>query len=142
MLLKDKTLESEEIELNTQWIDLIKEQLQLCIAMFEETESYKKWQVLEKATPKQLLTLHNLRIEINPVIRNTFIDVMTSLKGYGLSLTNDDVFYCILSLLNCSQKVMIELMNSTPDALKMRKARIKKKIHLELFKYIFTPDNQ
>lgn len=142
MLLKDNTLESEEKDLNIQLIDLIKEQLQLCIAMFEETESYKKWQVLEKATPKQLLTLHDLRIEINSAIRNTFIDVMTNLKGYGPTLTNDDVFYCILSLLQCSQKVIIELMNSTPDALKMRKARIKKKIHLELFKYIFNTDNQ
>ena len=46
--------------------------------------------------PKQLLLMHNLRTEINATICKTFVDVMANLKECCPTLTNDDLFYCIL----------------------------------------------
>lgn len=49
----------------------------------------------------------------------------------------DDLFYCVLSLMHCSNRVIIELMNVSSDALKMRKSRIKGKLREDIFKYIY-----
>jgi len=83
-----------------------------------------------------------LRTEINATICKTFVDVMANLKECCPTLTNDDLFYCILSLLHCSRVVIMELMNATSDALKTRKNRIKNKMDQQLFESVFTVDNQ
>lgn len=83
-----------------------------------------------------------LRTEINATICKTFVDVMANLKECCPTLTNDDLFYCILSLLHCSKVVIMELMNATSDALKTRKNRIKNKMDQQLFESVFTVDNQ
>ena len=55
--------------------------------------------------------------------------------------SNDDLFYCILSSLHCSKTVIMELMNTTSDALKTRKNRIKNKMGTYLFEQVFNIDN-
>lgn len=139
--LKD-ALDDKGESLKGKLAELRDQQMQICISMFKTTECYEKLELLEKANPKQILSMRPLIPSINKTIRNTFIDVMTNLKECCPTLTSDDLFYCILSLLHCSRNTIIELMNVTSDALKTRKNRIKNKIDSELFEYIFGLGNR
>ena len=120
---------------------LRKQQLKLCISMFQSTDCYNKLETFEKSTPKQLLAMRGLRVDMRIAICEAFVDVMVNLKECCPSLTNDDLFYCILSSLHCSETVIMELMNTTSDALKTRKNRIKNKMGTYLFEQVFNIDN-
>ena len=90
-LREEKALESEDERIN-KLVELGEHQLKLCMSMFEETECYKKLQEMEKATPKQLLSMSSaFRMEINVAIREAFIDVMANLEKSFPALTNDDL---------------------------------------------------
>ena len=110
--------------------------------VLKTTDCYDQLETLEKATPKQLLAMRSLRKDIRSTISNAFVDVMVNLKERYPTLTGDDVFYCVLSLLYCSKTVMMELMDATSDALKTRKNRIKNKVDAQLFERVFGADNQ
>lgn len=135
-LREEKAMESEEEHIN-KLVELGERQFKLCMSMFELTECYKKLQAMETATPKQLLSMSASRFEINVAIRKAFIDVMANLEKCCPALTNDDLFYCVLSLMHCSNTVILELMNVSSEALKMRKSRIKGKLREDIFEYIF-----
>lgn len=109
--------------------------------MFQTTDCYNKLETLEKSTPKQLLAMRSLRADMRIAICEAFVDVMVNLKECCPSLTNDDLFYCVLSSLHCSKTVIMELMDTTSDALKTRKNRIKNKMGTYLFEQVFTVDN-
>lgn len=141
LLTEEETPEIEEVN-TIKLAELKEQQLQLCISMFKTTDCYKKLQAMEEATPKQLKSMRNLRPSINATICNTFIDVMANLKECCSALTGNDLFYCVLSLSHCSNTVILELMDVSQDALKVRKSRIKNKMELELFKSVFFSDNQ
>nr|WP_310507352.1 hypothetical protein [Bacteroides faecis] len=141
LLRENKIAKSEEERINT-LSELRDQQLQICFSMFQSTESYKKLQGMENAKPKELIKLRAFKPEINATIRKTFIDVMSNLGECCPALTNDDLFYCILSLLGCSKAIIMELMDASSDALKSRKSRIKSKMYLKLFDSIFISDNQ
>lgn len=138
MLLSEEDSNHHEKEHVNRLAELREQQLKLCISMFETTECYKKLQAMEIANHKQLKMMGASRLEINVTIRKVFIDVMTNLKECCTALTNDDLFYCVLSLMHCSNKVIMELMNVSPDALKMRRSRIKSKLGTDIFEYIFN----
>lgn len=143
MLLK----EEEVSELNKEHIDkkrseLTEEQIQLCISILKTTDCYDQLEALEKATHKQLLAMRSLRKEMRSAISDAFVDVMVNLKERYPTLTGDDVFYCVLSLLCCSKFVVMELMDATSDALKTRKSRIKNKVDAQIFERVFGLDNQ
>lgn len=138
MLLKE---EDNKEDVNKKLFELREQQMQLCISVFKTTDCYRKLEALENATPKQLLSMHNFRLEINATICNTFVDVMVNLKECCPALTNADLFYCILTLLNCSKVVIMELTGATSDALKTRKNRIKNKMSSQLFESVFSVDN-
>ena len=77
--------------------------------------------------------MRGLRVDMRIAICEAFVDVMVNLKECCPSLTNDDLFYCILSSLHCSKTVIMELMNTTSDALKTRKIVLKIKwVHIYL----------
>ena len=142
MLLKEeKTSEPNQEHINKKMSDLREQQLQLCISMFQTTDCYNKLETLEKSTPKQLLAMRSLRADMRIAICEAFVDVMVNLKECCPSLTNDDLFYCVLSSLHCSKTVIMELMDTTSDALKTRKNRIKNKMGTYLFEQVFTVDN-
>lgn len=142
MLLRDEEISDSEEERINKLTELRKQQFPICLSMFQSTEAYKKLQAMEKAKPQQLIKLRNHKTEINVTIRKTFIDVMSNLEECCPTLTNDDLFYCILSLLHCSKVVILELMNVSSDALKSRKSRIKNKIPEKIFDSVFSIDNQ
>lgn len=128
-IAEDKGLELYKLE---------EERLAICISLFKTTNGYKKLYELENSSPKKRISLvANYRMKIINDIRRTFIDVMTGFKERCTALTNDDLLYCILILLNTSKDVIWDIMNSTPDAIKMRKSRIKNKMDIELFERIF-----
>lgn len=142
MLLKEEDAEANIEDVIKKRSDLREQQLQLCISMFEDTVCFEKLEALEKASPKQLFEMRNLRVEIRSAISKSFVDVMVNLKGECSALTNDDLYYCVLMLLKCSKTVIMELMDATSDALKTRKSRIKNKMDPELFDFVFSVDNQ
>ena len=143
MLLKDEEVsESNKEHIDKKRSELTEQQIQLCVSVLKITDCYDQLETLEKATPKQLLAMRSLRKDIRSTISNAFVDVMVNLKERYPTLTGDDVFYCVLSLLYCSKTVMMELMDATSDALKTRKNRIKNKVDAQLFERVFGADNQ
>ena len=143
MLLKEEEVsESNKEHIDKKRSELTEQQIQLCISVLKTTDCYEQLEILEKATPKQLLAMRSLRKEIRSTIFNAFVDVMVNLKERCPALTGDDVFYCVLSLLCCSKTVMMELMDATSDALKTRKNRIKNKMDTQIFERVFGADNQ
>lgn len=143
MLLKEEEAsEANKDEIDKKRSELTEKQIQLCISMLKTTDCYNQLEALEKATPKQLLMMRNLRKEMRSAISNSFVDVMVNLQGRYPALTGDDVYFCVLSLLCCSKSVMMELMGATSDALKTRKSRIKNKIDTQIFERVFGADNQ
>lgn len=143
MLLKDEEVsESNKEHIDKKRSELTEQQIQLCVSVLKTTDCNDQLETLEKATPKQLLAMRSLRKDIRSTISNAFVDVMVNLKERYPTLTGDDVFYCVLSLLYCSKTVMMELMDATSDALKTRKNRIKNKVDAQLFERVFGADNQ
>ena len=143
MLLKDEEVSGSNKEhIDKKRSELTEQQIQLCVSVLKTTDCYDQLETLEKATPKQLLAMRSLRKDIRSTISNAFVDVMVNLKERYPTLTGDDVFYCVLSLLYCSKTVMMELMDATSDALKTRKNRIKNKVDAQLFERVFGADNQ
>ena len=143
MLLKEEELsESNKEHIDKKRSELTEQQIQLCISVLKTTDCYDQLEALERATPKQLLVMRSLRKEIRSDISNAFVDVMMNLKERYPALTGDDVFFCVLSLLCCSKTVVMELMDATSDALKIRKNRIKNKMDAQIFERVFGVDNQ
>ena len=142
MLLKEEDSESNKEDIDKKRSKLTEQQIQLCISMLKTTDCYDKLEALEKATPKQLLAMRSFRKEMRSAISSSFVDVMMYLQERYPTLTGDDVFYCVLSLLCCSKSVMMELMGATSDALKTRKSRIKNKMDAQIFERVFGVDNQ
>lgn len=142
MLLKEEDSESNKEDIDKKRSKLTEQQIQLCISMLKTTDCYDKLEALEKATPKQLLAMRSFRKEMRSAISSSFVDVMMNLQERYPTLTGDDVFYCVLSLLCCSKSVMMELMGATSDALKTRKSRIKNKMDAQIFERVFGVDNQ
>ncbi len=142
MLLKEEDSESNKEDIDKKRSKLTEQQIQLCISMLKTTDCYDKLEALEKATPKQLLAMRSFRKEMRSAISSSFVDVMMNLQERYPTLTGDDVFYCVLSLLCCSKSVMMELMGATFDALKTRKSRIKNKMDAQIFERVFGVDNQ
>lgn len=143
MLLKEEEVsESNKEHIDKKRSELTEEQIQLCISILKTTDCYDQLEALEKATHKQLLTMRGLRKEMRSAISSAFVDVMVNLKERYPTLTGDDVFYCVLSLLCCSKFVVMELMDATSDALKTRKSRIKNKVDAQIFERVFGLDNQ
>lgn len=143
MLLKDEEVsESNKEHIDKKRSELTEQQIQLCVSVLKTTDCYDQLETLEKATPKQLLAMRSLRKDIRSTISNAFVDVMVNLKERYPTLTGDDVFYCVLSLLYCSKTVMMELMDATSDALKTRKNRIKNKMDAQIFDRVFGVDIQ
>lgn len=137
---EDSEINNEDIERRN--IELIEDQIHLCKLMFQPTHYYERLESMKVATPKQLLDMDDLRKEIQDGVWKYFFDVMNSLDEGGAKLTPEDQYFCILILLNCDKAMVMELMQASPDALKTRKNRIKKKMLPCLFKFVFESDNQ
>lgn len=128
------TQESNSLKLHK----LEKERFEICMSLFEITEGYKKLNELKKTMPKErIIKAKNCRLMIVRDIRKTFVDVMADLKDNCISLTNDDLLYCVLILLQCSKEIIMDVMDSSSDAIKSRKNRIKNKMSIDFFESIF-----
>lgn len=128
-MTKDRNIELYKLE---------EERFAICMSLFRATNGYKKLCELKESTPKaRILIVTNYRLKIISDIRRTFVDVMTDFKECCTTLTNDDLLYCILVLLDTPKEVIWDVMSSTPDAMKTRKSRIKNKMDTKLFEHIF-----
>lgn len=128
-MTKDRNIELYKLE---------EERFAICMSLFRTTNGYKKLCELKESTPKaRILIVTNYRLKIISDIRRTFVDVMTDFKECCTTLTNDDLLYCILVLLDTPKEVIWDVMSSTPDAMKTRKSRIKNKMDTKLFEHIF-----
>lgn len=118
--------------------ELEEERFHLCKVLFETTNGYEMLNELIRSTPKVRINnaIANRKAIAND-IRKIFADIMGDLKEHCSALTNDDLFYCVLSLLRCPKDVILDMMNASADAIKTRKNRIKNKINTDLFNRIF-----
>ena len=134
---------SAPIEKSAELHDLKEKNLQICISLFEATEGYKKLNELKNMKPgKRILKIQDYRERIIGDIRESFLDVMNNLRENCRSLTNEDLFYCLLSLLHCPKDLLLGIMDASSDAIKARKHRIKDKMDTVLFDKVFGSDNQ
>ena len=141
MMLSESSapIEEKSAELH----DLKERSLQICISLFEATEGYKKLNELKNMKPgKRILKIQDYRERIIGDIRESFLDVMNNLRENCRSLTNEDLFYCLLSLLHCPKDLLLGIMDASSDAIKARKHRIKDKMDTVLFDKVFGSDNQ
>lgn len=142
-LLRDKEVyESASDEYNNRKIEVIEQQLQLCKLVFKPTKCYENLETIKNATPKQLIDMNHLRKEIKNGVWESFVDVMNSLDEGNTNLTQEDQYFCILILLDCTKTAIMELMDASSDALKTRKNRLKNKMKPCLFKFVFESDYQ
>lgn len=143
-LLRDTEVsESTSEEYNNRKIEVIEQQLQLCKLVFKSTKCYENLEAIKKATPKQLMDINYLKKEIKDGVWESFVDVMNSLDEGDTNLTQEDRYFCILILLDCTKAVIMELMGGvSSDALKTRKNRIKNKMKPCFFKFVFESDYQ
>ena len=117
---------------------LEEERFRICLSLFEATAGSKKLDELKKATPAMQVKMADIyRAMIVSDIRKSFANVMGDLKERYPNLTNDDLLYCVLSLLYCSKDVILHITNVSADAIKVRKNRIKGKVDAEQFLHIF-----
>lgn len=139
LMLLNEVSESIISDKSAELYKLEEERFQICTSLFEITEGYRRLNELIQAVPKQQIRISDTYREvIVNSVRKTFADVMGGLKEHYPTLTNDDSFYCVLSLLRCPKVIILYILNVSDDALKVRKNRIKKKIDDDLFKRIFT----
>ncbi len=130
--------EASSDDRNAELEKLEKERFQICLSLFETTAGSKRLDELKKATPAMQIKMADIyRTLIVSNIRKSFADVMGNLKERYPNLTNDDLLYCVLSLLRCPKDVILHITNVSADAIKVRKNRIKGKIDAEQFSYIF-----
>lgn len=76
----------------------------------------------------------SIRLEI----KKTFAEAIQNLQELHPTLTQEDIFYCVLSYLKLSDttiKICMEIASS--PALTQRKYRIKKQLVKQVFDYIF-----
>lgn len=138
LLLNDNR---EEVE-NEKLYELEEARVDICISLFKSTEGYKWLNELKNAKPKERLDIISThRALIITDIRRTFVDVMSDLSNSCSSLTPDDLLYCTLILLHCPKEIIMDIMNTTSDAIKTRKSRIKNKMGHSLFEKVFSTDN-
>ena len=141
MMLSESSVPIEEK--SAELHDLKEKNLQICISLFEATEGYKKLNELKNMKPgKRILKIQDYRERIIGDIRESFLDVMNNLRENCRSLTNEDLFYCLLSLLHCPKDLLLGIMDASSDAIKARKHRIKDKMDTVLFDKVFGSDNQ
>ncbi|WP_455589306.1 tetratricopeptide repeat protein [Bacteroides rodentium] len=130
--------EASSDDRNAELEKLEKERFWICLSLFETTAGSKRLDELKKATPSmQIKMADTYRTLIVSNIRKSFADVMGDLKERYPNLTNDDLLYCVLSLLRCPKDVILHIANVSADAIKVRKNRIKGKIEGDMFLRIF-----
>lgn len=143
LLNEEESSISDQESINKMKLDLINQQLKLCNSLFQPTDSYDKLEALKKATPKERLSMQHFKNDIYKDIWDSYIDVMSSLNDSCVrNLTPKDQYYCMLTLLQCSKPVIMELMGDTSDAIKTRKNRIKNKMDSQMFNHVFGSSNQ
>lgn len=121
--------------------ELKKEKFDICISLFKSTEGYKRLNELEEAKPKERINIiKRYRAVITIDIKRSFVDIMEDLNNICPTLTHEDLLYCVLTLLQCPKEIIMDVMDTSSDAIKTRKNRIKNKMGKDLFESIFSPD--
>ena len=122
-----------------QRIKLWHQSLQICVRLFKTTTSYKKIQSIETSKNKKEkeITQEELSL-IYQEINEAFIEAMQELLEQYPSLTQDDLYYCILNYLQLSNNTIKVCMKAgSQSALTKRKYRIKKQLSDLSFSIIF-----
>lgn len=122
-----------------QRIKLWHQSLQICVRLFKTTTSYKKIQSIETSKNKKEkeITQEELSL-IYQEINEAFIEAMQELLEQYPSLTQDDLYYCILNYLQLSNNtIKICMKAGSQSALTQRKYRIKKQLSDLSFSIIF-----
>lgn len=126
-------------ELQANLLELWQQSMQICQRLFETTDSFKKITSIEKKKymPDKVMKQEDVK-SIRLEIKKTFAEAIQNLQELHPTLTQEDIFYCVLSYLKLSDttiKICMEIASS--PALTQRKYRIKKQLVKQVFDYIF-----
>lgn len=81
------------------------------------------------------------RNKLERKVLRSFVDIRILLKSNYPRLTKDDLFCCILYLLRCKTTAVRTIMCVESGALRVRRARIRQKIHPVVYEFIFGKEN-
>lgn len=115
--------------------EILKPSIGLCLQLYHNTESYKKLRTVEKGMGTVVLSLSEGQ-EICNGIYETFGDVMLNLRIQYPDLTKEDLLYCVFLLLGCSKETILLCTRASEGAFKSRKSRIKEKLGKEFFDWL------
>ncbi len=131
--------EHKHADILNQRIKLWHQSLQICVRLFKTTTSYKKIQSIETSKNRKDKEITQEEISmINQEINEAFIEAIQELLEQYPSLTQDDLYYCILSYLQLSNNTIKACMKTgSQSALNQRRYRIKKQLSELSFSIIF-----
>lgn len=135
----NKSNEHKYSDILNQRIKLWHQSLQICVRLLKTTPSYKKIQSIETSKNKKEKEITQEEIlKIYQEINEVFIEAMQELLEQYPNLTQDDLYYCILSYLQLSNNtIKICMKAGSQSALTQRKYRIKKQLSTLSFSIIF-----
>ena len=120
---------------------LQKEKFYYSIQLFQKTPYYKIIQELkQKRRIEEKVFTSGERELLWDCIYQIFSDTMSDLKAQCPELTREDLLYCILYLLGYPNSIIIICTGTNTNALKSRKNRLKNKMSIELYLFIFDAD--
>lgn len=113
--------------------------LQTCMRLYKTTTSYNRIQAIETSkTKKEKEVSQEESSFIYQEINEAFIEAMQELLEQYPSLTQDDLYYCVLNYLQLSNDtIRICMKAGSQSALTQRKYRIKKQLSDQTFSTIF-----
>lgn len=117
---------------------LQKEKFHYSTQLFQKTPYYKILEELKrKRRIEERVFTAKERELLCDCIYQIFSDTMSDLKVQCPELTREDVLYCIFYLLEYSNPIIIACTGTNTNALKSRKNRLKNKMNVELYSFIF-----
>ena len=137
--LANEINEHKYADILNQRIKLWQQSLQIGVRLFKTTTSHKKIQSIETSKNKRDKEITQEEISlIYQEINEAFIEAMQELLEQYPSLTQDDLYYCILNYLQLSNNtIKICMKAGSQSALTQRKYRIKKQLSDLSFSIIF-----
>ncbi|MCD7900903.1 MAG: tetratricopeptide repeat protein [Bacteroides sp.] len=119
-------------------LDTKDKKLQSSLAALHNSPSYA---ILEKVRKNEKRDIHlpaEEREELKETVLNSFSDIIAQLKRHYPKLTPDEVYCCVLYIIGCNSNQIRIIMCIESGALRVKRARIRKKIDPAIYDLIFS----
>ena len=139
-ILKEAEQEDNAISTpNEERLAILQKRVEICIESFKHSEWMKRIQIMEiqDSTHSQYLSIAD-RQKLNTALLESFTEFVIDLKSYGTNLTIDDIMLCLLNLLHIKNSTISLCTSNTESHIRTRKSRLKGKLPVEIFDFIFN----